>query len=82
MANMRRAGSSSDGRPYLERAKQLTASIPLERESELGWALLRLEKAIEAAETNQPLHRGHLPEEISDGLRDWLIGKGRWHLPI
>jgi tetratricopeptide (TPR) repeat protein len=56
----------------LARARELPAALGTGPESLLGKAVLRLDRAVEAADAGLPLHRGECEEDIPEGLRRWL----------
>jgi predicted ATPase len=64
------------GRPFLRRARKLASTIQIQPGSELGKAIDRLSRAIEAFEAGRPLLRGDLVQDLPEGLRRRLKESG------
>ena len=58
-------------------AVQAAAAIHAGPGSELGQAISKLRRAIDAFEADRPLFRGECVEDIPEGLRRWLANSGQ-----
>ena len=64
-------------------ATELTPVSKVGADSEFGAAIMRLRRAIQAAEVGVPLFRGERLDELPDGLRRKLAARGEIpHLPF
>jgi len=56
----------------LERVRAIALELSVGRDSELGRDIAKLERAQAAFEAGRPLLRGYLPEDLTDGQRQWI----------
>jgi tetratricopeptide (TPR) repeat protein len=64
------------GRGWLALALEIVSGRA-EPTSELGLTVSTLQRAVEAFEAGRPLFRGELVDDLTDGLRRWLIETGQ-----
>lgn len=70
-------GRTAEARVVLDRAVGETTRIGTDPASPLGRDLTALRGAVEAAQSGQALFRGERVEDLSEGLRRWLVESGQ-----